>query len=348
MSVPFSPTSLVKKAVKKRSLLTGLLNVDFWNYFFFNIRYLKWGENRNIFFVCHCTKPAYSTLQRKRGYFVCHGIILKFYKKYSVMLSFSPSFMSNSLRPHGLQHTRLSCPSTSPGACSNSCPMSWWCHPTISSSVIPFSSCLQSFPASRSFLMSQFFASGGQSYWNFSFSISLSNKYSGLISFRMDWFDLLAIQGILRSLHQHHSSQASILWCSAFYTVQLSHPCMTTGKTISLTRQTFVSKAMSLVFNTLSRNKCLLISWLQSWSTVILEPEKINSVTVSIVFPSICHEVMGPDAMIFIFWMLSVFYPQQANFFTLHFHFQEALQFLFAFCPKGGVICISWGYWYFS
>ena len=138
MSVPFSPTSLVKKAVKKRSLLTGRLNVDFWNYFFFNIRYLKWGENRNIFFACHCTKPAYSTLQRKRGHFVCHGIILKFYQKYSVMLSFSPSVMSNSLRPHGLQHTRLSCPSTSPGACSNSCPMSWWCHPTISSSVVPF------------------------------------------------------------------------------------------------------------------------------------------------------------------------------------------------------------------
>ena len=146
-------------------------------------------------------------------------------------------------------------------------------------------------------------------YWSFSFSISLSNEYSGLISFKIDWFDLLAVQGTLKSLLQHHNSKASILRCSAFFMVQLSHPYMTTGKTIPLTRQTFVGKVMSLLFNMLSRlvtaflprSKRLLISWLQSPSTVILEPKKIKSLTVSIVSPSICHEVMGPDAIIFIF-----------------------------------------------
>ena len=145
-------------------------------------------------------------------------------------------------------------------------------------------------------------------YWNFSFSISPSNDYSGLISFRIDWFDLLAIQETLKSLLQHHSSKASILQCSAFFPVQLSHPYMTTGKTIALTTQTFV-KVMSLLFNMLSRlviaflprSKHLLISWLQSASAVILEPQKIKSDTVSTVSPSISHEVMGPDAIIFIF-----------------------------------------------
>ena len=143
-------------------------------------------------------------------------------------------------------------------------------------------------------------------YWSFSFSISPSNEHPGLVSLRMDWLDLLAVQGTLKSLLQHHSSKASILWDSAFFTVQLSHPYMATGKTIALTRQTFVGKVMSLLFNMLSRlvitflpkNKHLLISWLQSPSTVILEPIKIKSATVS---PSISHEVMGPDAMIFIF-----------------------------------------------
>ena len=137
-------------------------------------------------------------------------------------------------------------------------------------------------------------------YWNFSFSISPSNEYSGLISFRIDWFNLLAVQGTLKSLLQHHSSKASFLHSSAFFIVQLSHPYMTTGKTIALTRLTFVGKVMSLLLNMLStlvitflpRNKRLLISWLQSLSAVILEPKKIKSDTVS---PSICHEVMGPD-----------------------------------------------------
>ena len=150
-------------------------------------------------------------------------------------------------------------------------------------------------------------------YWSFSFSISSSNEYSGFISFRIDWFYLLAGQGILKSLLQHHSWKASILRHSAFFTVQLSYPYMTTGKTIALTRQTFVDKVMSLLFNMLSRlviaflprSKGLLISWLQSPSTVILEPPKIKSVTVSTVSPSLCHEVMGPDAMIFVFWILS-------------------------------------------
>ena len=140
-----------------------------------------------------------------------------------------------------------------------------------------------------------------------------SNEYSGLISFRMDWLDLLAVQGTLKSLLQHHSSKASILQHSAFFTVQLSHPYMTTGKTIALTRWTFVGKVMSLLLNMLSRlvitflsrSKRLLISWLQSPSAVILEPQKVKSDTVYTVSVSISHEVMGPDAMIFVFWMLS-------------------------------------------
>ena len=146
-------------------------------------------------------------------------------------------------------------------------------------------------------------------YWSFSFSIIPSKETLGLISFRMDWLDLLAVQGTLKSLLQHHSSKASIPWRSAFFTVQLSHPYMTTGKTIALTRWTFVGKVMSLLFNMLSRlvitflprSKCLLILWLQSPSVAILEPTKIKSATVSTVSPSICHEVMGPDAMIFVF-----------------------------------------------
>ena len=150
-------------------------------------------------------------------------------------VQFSRSVVSHSLRLHGLQHAMLPCPSPTPRACSNSYPSSQWCHPNISSSVIPFSSCLQSFPASGSFQMSQFFASGGPKYWSFSFSISPSNEYSGLISFRIDWFDLLAVPGTLKSLLQHHSSKASILWHSAFFVVQLSYPYMTTGKAIVLT-----------------------------------------------------------------------------------------------------------------
>ena len=141
-------------------------------------------------------------------------------------------------------------------------------------------------------------------YWSFSFSISSSNEHPGLISFRMNWLDLLAVQGTLKSLLQHHSSKATILWHSAFFTVRLSHPYMTTGKTMALTRWTFVGKVTSLLLNMLSRlvitflprSKRLLISWLQSPSAVILEPQKIKSDTVSTVSPFISHEVMGPDA----------------------------------------------------
>ena len=158
----------------------------------------------------------------------------------------------------------------------NSCPLSQWCHPTISSSVAPFSSHLQSLPASGSFPMSQLLIRLPK-YWSFSFSISPSNEYSGLISFRIDWFDVLAVQGTLKSLCQHHDSKASILRCSAYFMVQLSLLYMTTGKTVPLTIRTFISKMISVLFNTLSRfvigflprSKHLLISWLQSPSAVM-------------------------------------------------------------------------------
>ena len=163
-------------------------------------------------------------------------------------------------------------------------------------------------------------------YWSFSFSISPSKEHPGLISFRMDWLDLLAVQGTLKSVLQYHSSKASILWHSAFFTVQLSHTYMTTGKNIALTRRTFIGKVMSLLLNMLSRLvitfsprcKHLLISWLQSPSAVILETPKIKSDIVSTAFPSISYEVMGPDAMILVFWMLS-FKPT----FSLSSHFHQ-------------------------
>ena len=173
--------------------------------------------------------------------------------KYAYQYQFSGSVTSNSLQPHGLQHSRLPCPLPTPGACSNSCPLSLWCHPTILSSVVPLSSCLQSFPASGSFPRSQLSASGGQSIGVLaSGSVLPMNILLGLISFRTDWLDLLAVHGTLKSLLQHHSSKASILWCSTFFKVQLSHPYMTTGKTIALTRQIFASKVNFLVW----RNAC--------------------------------------------------------------------------------------------
>ena len=217
--------------------------------------------------------------------------------------------MSDSLRPHGLQHARLSCPSPTPRACSNSSPSSWWCHPTILSSAVPFSSLLQSFPASGLF---QWVGSSHQVAKVLEFQLQSFQRIVRMISFRMDWLDLLAVHGTLKNLFQHYSSKASIPQHSAFIMVRLSHPYMITGKTIALTRWTFVDKVMSLLFNMLSRlvktflprTKHLLISWLQSPSSVILEPRKIKSATVSTVSPSISHEVMGPDAMN-IFWMLS-------------------------------------------
>ena len=178
--------------------------------------------------------------------------------------------MSDSLQPCVLLHTRVPCASPSAGACSNSCPLSRDAiqpsHPLSS----PFFSCPQSLPASGSFPMSQL-CMRWPKYWSFSFCISSSNEHPGLISFRMDWLDLLVVQGIPKSLLQHYSSKASILLHSDFFIVQLSHPYMTTGKTIAVTRWTFVGKVMSLVLNMLSRlvitflprSKHLLISWLQ-------------------------------------------------------------------------------------
>ena len=153
---------------------------------------------------------------------ICKSLKPFYKKRWKLEVSpvqFSCSVVTNSLQPHGLQHTRLPCPSPTPRVCSNSIPLSQWCHPTISSSVVPFSSSLQSFPASGSFPISQFFASGGQKYWSFSFSISLSNEYSDLLSFRIDCYDLLAVQGTFENLLQHHSWKASILQCSVFFMV---------------------------------------------------------------------------------------------------------------------------------
>ena len=167
---------------------------------------------------------------------------------------------------------------------------------------------LSVFPSIRMFSNESVIHIRWPKFWSFRLSISPSNEYSGLISFRMDWLDLLAVQGTLETVLQHHSSKALILQCSAFFMVQLSHPYTTTGKNMALPRRTFVSKVMSLLYNMLSRlvitflprSKCLLISWLKSPSSVILEPPKTKSVTVPIVSPFICHEVMGPDVMIFV------------------------------------------------
>ena len=187
--------------------------------------------------------------------------------------------MFDSLGPHGLQRARLPCPSPTPGACSNSCPSSRWCHRILCHPLLLLSSI---FPSIRAFSNESVLRIRWPKYWSFSFSISPSNEYSGLISFRMDCLGLLSVQWTLKSLLQHHSSKASILLCSAFFTVQLSHPYMTTGKTIALTRWTSVGKVMSLLFNMLSglvvtflpRSKRLLISWLQSPTAVILDPPK--------------------------------------------------------------------------
>ena len=209
------------------------------------------------------------------------GFFIHYISSSLLLVQFSHSVMSNSLQPHGLQHTRLSCPT--PGACSNSSPLNQWCHPAFSSLsshlchplLLPLI-----FPSIRVFSNESPLCIRWPKYWSFSY-ISPSNEYSGLISFRMDWWDLLGVQGILKSLLQHHISKTSILWCSAFFIVQLSHPYMTTGKSIALTRRTFLGKVMSLLFNMLSRlvitflprSKRLLISWLQSPSAVILEPQ---------------------------------------------------------------------------
>ena len=187
--------------------------------------------------------------------------------------------MSDSLQPHESQHDRPPCPSPTPGVYSDSRPSSQWCHAAISSSVVPFSSCPQSLPASESFLMSQL-CMRWPKYWSFSFSIITYKEIPGLTSFRIDWLDLLAVQGTLKSLLQHHSSKALILWCSAFFTVQLSHPYMTTGKTIALTRRTFVGKVMSLLLNMLSRLVITFLPW-----TVATREEKKYSFNSKVFYP---------------------------------------------------------------
>ena len=225
-----------------------------------------------------------------------------------IKIQFSHWDVSDSLWPHGLQHARLPCPSPIPGAYSKLMSIE---------SVMPSnhlilcrplqSFCLQSFPASGSFSSESVLCIRWPKCWSFSFSISPCNEYLGLISFRIEWLDLLAVQGTLKSLLQHHSSKASILQCSAFFVVQLSHPYMTTGKTIALTRWTFAGKVMSLLFNMLSRlviaflprSKRLLISWLQSPSAVILEPHYFHC------FPIYMPWSDGTSAMILVFWMLS-------------------------------------------
>ena len=228
-------------------------------------------------------------------------------------VQFSCSVTSDSLWPHGLQHARPPCPSPTPRVYTNSCPLGQWCHPIISSSVVPFSSPHQSFPALGSLQMSQFFASGGQ-------SIGVSASASVLPMNIQDWFPLgwtcwISLQSKgLSKVFSNTTIQKHQFFSSALFIVQLSHPYMTMGKTIALTRWTFVGIVMSLLLNMLSRlviaflprSKRLLISWLQSPSAVILESPKVKSVTVSILSPSICHEVMGLDAMISVFWMLSL------------------------------------------
>ena len=190
-------------------------------------------------------------------------------------VQFSCSFVSHSLWPHGLQHARPPCPSPTPGVYSNSC--HWVSDAIQPSHPLSSPSPTVNLPSIRVFFNESVLCIRWPRYWSFSFSISPTNEYLGLISFRMDWLDLLAVQGTLKSLLQHHSSKASIVWCSAFFIVQLSHPYTTTGKTIALTRQTLVGKVMSLLLNMLSRlvitflprSKCL-----NFMAAVILEPPK--------------------------------------------------------------------------
>ena len=224
-------------------------------------------------------------------------------------VQFSCSVVSHYLRPHKPQHARPPCPSPTP----RSPPKHMSTESVMPSNHLilcrPHLLLSSIFPSIRVFSNESALGITWPKYWSFSFSISPSNEYSGLISFRMDWLDFLAVQGTLKSLLQRHSSKASILWHSAFSIVQLSHPYITTEKTIGLTRRSFVDKVMSLLLNMLSRlvitflprSKCHLISWLKSPSAVILEPRKIKSDTASTVCPSISHEMMGPDAMILVF-----------------------------------------------
>ena len=231
----------------------------------------------------------------------CQAKIQGFDTKARSRNSQSSLLLSNSLRPHGLQQARLPCPSLSPRICSNSCPLSQWCHLLL---LLP-----SIFPNIRVFSNKLALRIRWPKYWSFSFSISPPNEYSELNFFRIDWFDLLAVWGLSRVFsnttirkHQLSSTQPSNM-------IQFSHPYMTTGKTIASTIWTFVGKVMSLLLNMLSsfvicflpRSKRLWISGLQSLSALIFEPEKIKSVMVSAFSPSVCHEAMGLDAVIFVF-----------------------------------------------
>ena len=208
-------------------------------------------------------------------------------------VQFSCSVVSDSLQPHGLQHARPPCPSPTPRVHPNPYPLSRWRHLTISSSVVPFSSCPQSFPGSGSFSNESVVHIRWPKYWSFSFNISLCNEHPGLISFRMDWLDLLTVKGTHKNLIQHHSSKTSFHRHSAFFIDWLSHPYTTTGKTIALITRAIVGKVISLLFNMLSslvitflpRSKHLLISWLQSPSAGILEPSKKICVSLFPLFP---------------------------------------------------------------
>ena len=232
-----------------------------------------------------------------------------------VLLLFNHSVMSNALQPYGLQHIRPPCPLLSPWPCSNSCSLSRVMPSNHLVLCCPLLFPPSIFPSIRAFSSESGLPIRWPKYWSFSFSISPSNEYSRLISFWMDWLDLRAVQGTLKSLLQHHSSKASILQHSAFFVVQHSHPYISTGKTIALPIRTFVSKVISLLFNTLSRfvisflprSKCLLISWLKSPSAVILEPKKIKSVTVSIVFHLFAMKWWNrmPWSLVFKCWVLS-------------------------------------------
>ena len=250
-------------------------------------------------------------------------------------LQFSHSVMSDSLQSHGMQLARLPCPSPTPRAYLNSYPSSWWCHPTISSSVIAFSSCLQSFQAPGSFQMSQFFESGGQNTGVSAPALTLPMNFRTDF-LRMDWLDLLVVQGILKHLLQHHTSKASILQHSAFFMGQFSHLYVTAGKIIALTRRTFVGKVMSVLFNMLSR---LVITFLP-------RSKCLNFMAVV----TICSDFGAPQNKVFhCFHYFPIYFPWsdgtrchdlrflsvkfKANFFTLLFHFhQEALLFFFTFC----------------
>ena len=208
-------------------------------------------------------RPLFAGITVK-GYKICHifrEIInstkvtkQKLWIKIQSSGQFSCSVMSTSLWPCELQHTRPPCPLPTPGIHPNPYPLSWWCHPTIYLILCcPLLHPPSSFPIIRVFSNQSVIHIRWTKYWSFGFGISPSNEYSGLISFRMDWLDLLAVQGTLKSILQHQSSKATILWHSAFFTVQFSHPYMATGKTIALTRRTLVRKVMSLLFNMMSR-----------------------------------------------------------------------------------------------